>query len=205
MTTKVIESAIDYLMQGGEKPKPAEVVTALLAAERQSKKAKAQYDYGQLLGSWRLGFVSGTREVRWRSPSEGRSRPNSRPVKKPGTGRFLPGLAKIEITYTATNTVKNAVSVGPLQLQLTGPTKFWPNTNSLAFDFTHLKAGVGPLTVYNGGVRGGSERNQIFEAQSLKEQAFFTFFIVKEDFIAARGKGGGLALWTNSKVISSVV
>ncbi len=186
--SKTIEAAVAYLKGEGEKPKPADVVAALLAAEKQSKKEKLRYDYDQFVGTWRLGFVSGTKTVR--------SGPKSTPVKRPGKGRFLPGFAKIEITYTDANTVKNAVSAGPLRLQLSGPTRFWRNTNSLAFDFTHLNAGIGPLTVYNGDMRGGDAQAQTFLSQSLKDQAFFTFFIVEETFIAARGKGGGLALWT---------
>ncbi|MGC1306856.1 MAG: hypothetical protein WA885_06475 [Phormidesmis sp.] len=190
MTSKAIEQAVAYLQQGGNRPNSSALVNALLLAEKESKKTKQDYSYAQLIGAWRLGFVSGTQTVR--------SRPNAKPVKRPGKGRFLPSLTKIEITYTDANTVENAVSLGPLQLRLTGPTCFWPNTNSLAFDFTHLNTSIGPLTLYDGAIRGGAERNQAFKAQSLRDQAFFTFFLVEEDYIAARGKGGGLALWTSS-------
>lgn len=188
MTDGSIEQAVAYLHQRDERPHPTDVVQALVLAEKQSKKVKQHHSYAQLVGSWRLGFVSGTQFVR--------VRPEAKPVKRPGKGRFLPNLTKIEITYTEASTVENAVSIGPLQLRLTGPTCFWPSTNSLAFDFTHLNASVGPLTLYDGGIRGGTERNQTFKAQSLRDQAFFTFFLVEETYIAARGKGGGLALWT---------
>ena len=188
MTSGAIELAVKSLQQGGKRPDPAEVVEALVLAEKQHRKTKQRDRYEQFIGTWRLGFVSGTQTVR--------TRPDAKPVKRPGKGRFLPGLTRIEITYTAASTVENAVSVGPLQLRLTGPTCFWPNTNSLAFDFTRLNASVGPLTLYDGNIRGGAERNQTFKAQSLKDQAFFTFFLVEETYIAARGKGGGLALWT---------
>lgn len=183
-----IKLAVKSLRQGGNRPDSANVVKALVLAEKQHKKTKQRFSYEQLIGTWRLGFVSGTQTVQ--------TRPHAKPVKRPGKGRFLPGLTKIEITYTAAGTVENAVSIGPIHLQLTGPTCFWPNTNSLAFDFTHLNASVGPLTLYNGGIRGGAERDQTFKAQSLKDQAFFTFFLVEDTYIAARGKGGGLALWT---------
>lgn len=183
-----IELAVKFLQQSGARPDSGDVVEALVLAEKQGKKMKQRHRYAQLVGSWRLGFVSGTQIVR--------VRPHAKPVKRPGKGRFLPNLTKIEITYTEASTVENAVSIGPLQLRLIGPTCFWPSTNSLAFDFTHLNASVGPLTLYDGGIRGGTERNQTFKAQSLRDQAFFTFFLVEETYIAARGKGGGLALWT---------
>ena len=192
MNADIIEQAVAYISKGGNKPKPAEVVPALLAIEKQHKKEKRRYDYGQFVGTWQLGFVSGTKTVR--------TGPKSTPIKRPGTGRFLPGFTKIEITYTDQNTVQNAVTLGPVQLQLTGPTQFWPNTNSLAFDFTHIKADLGPLTLYKGDLRGGEKRNQAFAQETLKDQAFFTFFFVKETCIAARGKGGGLALWTASRL-----
>ena len=36
---------------------------------------------------------------------------------------------------------------------------------------------------------------QIFIIKLLKEQAFFNYFYFSKNLIAARGKGGGLALW----------
>ncbi|MGB3294671.1 MAG: hypothetical protein WBB01_16935 [Phormidesmis sp.] len=189
MADEAIKQSVEYLKQGSNRPDPADVVEALLLAEKQRKKLKQRDRYEQFVGTWRLGFVSGTQTVQ--------ASPDAKPVKRPGKGRFLPGLVKIEITYTEASTVENAVSIGPLRLRLTGPTCFWPSTNSLAFDFTHLNASIGPLTVYDGDIRGGTERNQAFKAQSLKDQAFFTFFLVEETYIAARGKGGGLALWTS--------
>lgn len=196
MMIAVMDSAVRYLQAGDDRPATEDVVSALIAAEKQNKRSnKRLYQYEQFLGSWRLGFVSGTQKVR--------PRPASTPVTKPGKGRFLPRFLKVEITYTSDEdraaelfgTVENAVTIGPISLRLSGPTRFWPNTNSLGFDFTALQARLGGLPLYTGSIRGGIERNQIFKAQSLKDQAFFTFFIVEPDYIAARGKGGGLALW----------
>lgn len=96
--------------------------------------------------------------------------------------------------------VKNEVIVGPVRLQLSGPTRFWSKTNSLAFDFTRLKAQVSALTLYQGSIRNGEKRDQAFATQTLKDQAFFTFFCVEPEYIAARGKGGGLALWVRQTV-----
>ena len=211
MTTGAIAAAVSYIQQGGQAPAPADVVAALLAAEKQSKQAKQRYDYAQLVGSWRLGFVSGTQKKR--------PRPGAKPTKVPGTGRFLPKFVTITITYTDADsevddslqetlragadslrenrpTVKNSVSISGLRLQLTGPTRFWPKTNSLGFDFTAITASIGALTLYNGPLRGGEAQAERFGSLPLKEQAFFTFFAVEEQHIAARGKGGGLALWT---------
>jgi hypothetical protein len=193
ITAQAIEQAVRYLQTGGKAPAASDVVAALLAAEKQSKRLRQtsaqHYSYDQLLGSWRLGFVSGTQKVR--------PRPGAKAVKKPGKGRFLPRFVTIGITYGA-DTVENAVTLGPLSLRLNGPTRFWPNTHSLGFDFTVLQAQLGSLRLYKGDMRGGAKQDELFKAQSLKDQAFFTFFIVKPDYIAARGKGGGLALWTKA-------
>lgn len=196
MTNDPIQMAVTYLQQGKQKPNSQAVVSALIAAEKRSKKEKRQYQYKDLLGTWRLGFVSGTQTVR--------SGPNARPVKKPGKGRFLPGFLSVEITYRLKddqssdplNEVDNQVTIGSLQLCLSGPTRFWPKPNALAFDFTELAVSLGNWTPYQGAIRGGKESRQQFEAQTLKDQAFFTFFIVEDTHLAARGKGGGLALWT---------
>lgn len=225
MTADAIELAVNYLQgakPGGtdrQPPAAPEVVAALLAAEKQSKRDKQRYTYEQLIGTWRLGFVSGTQTKRLR--------PEAKPMKTVGKGRFLPRFVTIEIAYEATDpfstgqlsaadsttssesvsevvsasagefgSVQNSVTLGALNLQLQGPTRFWPKTNSLAFDFTEIQVKLGPLRLYNRGVRGGASKNQEFSSQTLKDQAFFTYFMVEPEYIAARGKGGGLALWT---------
>lgn len=194
MATNIIEAAVRYVQTASsQSPAAPSVVEALIAVEKQSKQAKQHYAYEQFLGSWRLGLVSGTLKVQPRG--------GGKSIRQPGKGRYLPRLLKISITYadgapeSLLGTVENVVVAGPFRLKLTGPTRFWAKTNSLAFDFTHIQVQLGALTLYNGSVRGGSAQDQAFEAQSLKDQAFFTFFAVEEDYIAARGKGGGLALW----------
>ena len=205
---EAVEAAVNYLQTGKGKPEPTNVVAALLAIEKQHRKDKPSFQYEDLLGHWRLGFVSGTKSVR--------PRPNAPPVKRPGKGRFLPGWVDVEIVYSREpsskaqyaadaplvpnvrlNAVRNSVTLGPLQLSLFGPTRFWARPNALAFDFTNIAVSLGSWTPYSGAVRGGDDPKK-FKAQSLKDQAFFTFFIVEEQYIAARGKGGGLAVWTRN-------
>ncbi len=49
--------------------------------------------------------------------------------------------------------------------------------------------------IYSGGFRGGKSGAVNFSTQSIAKLPFFAFFLVSEGFIAARGRGGGLALW----------
>ncbi len=112
--------------------------------------------------------------------------------------------------------VANQVAFGALRLTLTGPTAFFLRQRILAFDFTELNLSWGDRTLYQGPIRQGPirqgptrpnttdktpTRRQRFEAtctqpQFLKTQAFFSYFWVTPEAIAARGRGGGLALWT---------
>jgi hypothetical protein len=61
-----------------------------------------------------------------------------------------------------------------------------------------MKVSLFGLKLYDGYIRGGQNREAHFWEQSLKEQAFFTYFLVQNQSIAARGRGGGLALWTKA-------
>jgi hypothetical protein len=189
-----LDQAIAFLTTPSAKPPaPEAVVEALLQAEKTAKQSKVRHTYPQLLGTWRLGFITGTK----------RSRKRAGVIL--GAGRFLPSWVKIHLSYSQSEsgqergTVQNSVEFGPLQLVLTGPTQLWQKTNILAFDFTRMRVSLSGLKLYEGYIRRGQDREARFYEQSVKEQAFFTYFLVQECCIAARGRGGGLALWTRVK------
>lgn len=187
----ILDQAVAFLTTPGVKPPaPSAVVAGLLMAEKTAKRTKLRYAYPQLQGTWRLGLITGTK----------RSRQKAGVIL--GVGRFLPAWVKIHLSYsqllsdTERGTVKNLVELGLLQLVLTGPTQWNSQTNRLAFDFTQIKVSLSGFQLYSGYIRGGQEREVNFYQQSVKEQAFFTYFLVQDRYIAARGRGGGLALWT---------
>ncbi|MEO0540144.1 MAG: hypothetical protein AAFZ80_04665 [Cyanobacteria bacterium P01_A01_bin.105] len=215
-----VASAIAHLQTQSPAPSPRAVVADLLALEKTSKRSQQRYDYRQLLGTWRLGFITGTAKTRQRAGTV------------LGAGRFLPRFVQVQLRYEAANTLDcggvceggvregdvcdegtatptcppgpirpqgsayNLVSLASLTLQLQGPTQYWPKTNSLAFDFTQLQVAIGGFQLYQQSIRGGAERATQFFAEGLKTQAFFTYFLVTPTCLAARGRGGGLALWT---------
>jgi hypothetical protein len=185
-------SSLDYFgSEVLERPDRAGIVTALLTAETAAKRRGAlPIDLGQLGGTWRLRFITGTQTIR-------------RAVKL-GPGRFIPSWVTIELGVSSleeTNgTIHNRVRLGALDLELTGPCRTYSDRRILAFDFTHLRLAIGPITLYRGQVR----NPQIFAEGSLKTQAFFSFFVVDGDRIAARGRGGGLAIWSRVKSESLV-
>jgi hypothetical protein len=196
-TTSSIDPALDqaiaFLTTPSATPAaPDTVVEALLQAEKTAKQTKVRHSYSQLLGTWRLGFVTGTKKSRQRAGVI------------LGAGRFLPKWVKIHLSYSQSvpdqerGTVQNSVELGLLQLVLTGPTQFWQKTNMLAFDFTRIRVSLFGLKLYEGYIRRGQTREAGFYEQSVKEQAFFTYFLVENHCLAARGRGGGLALWTRA-------
>lgn len=171
-----------------ERPQPRDLVTALQAIEKTSK---TSYALSDLVGTWRLSFITGTKKTRKKAGVA------------LGAGRYLPKLFKIQLAYQATTeeqgSVQNSVALGQLQMTLTGPGKFWPKARCLAFDFTQMRVSLGTLTLYQGRIK-PETADQAFYQQSLKEQAFFKYFWVSERGIAARGRGGGLALWYRNEV-----
>lgn len=196
-TTPSINPALDQAIAflttpSATPPVPETVVEALLQVEKTAKQTKVRHSYSQLLGTWQLGLITGTKKSRQRAGVI------------LGAGRFLPKWVKIHLSYSQSlsdqerGTVQNSVELGPLQLVLTGPTQFWQKTNMLAFDFTRIRVSLFGLKLYEGYIRGGQGREGRFYEQSVKEQAFFTYFLVENHCLAARGRGGGLALWTRA-------
>lgn len=179
-------------------PSPSQVVDALIEAEKMSKKQKTHYSFRQLLGTWRLHFVTGTKKTRAKAGIV------------LGAGRYLPKFIKICLTYSErllakppqdiqAGTVENLVKLGGLKLALEGPIKFVPQKNILAFDFTRLNVNFFGIKLYHGYIRGGKTKEQEFYRESVGKQAFFAYFLIQDNFIAARGRGGGLALWILSQ------
>ena len=188
-----IEQAADYLQNKITKPPESQaVVEALIAAEKAAKQTKVDYNYLQLIGNWRLGFITGTKKTRKRAGVV------------LGAGKFLSKLVKIQLSYSKSEdspdkgNVENSVEFGLLKIVLTGPVQFWSKKNILAFDFTRMRLSLSGLKLYQGYIRGGKDREENFDRQTLKQQAFFTYFLIEDNYIAARGKGGGLALWVKS-------
>ena len=188
-------SILEQAAKSNTKPSAAAVVAALLEAEKRAKQNKIRYGFEQLIGNWRLCFITGTKKTRQKAGIV------------LGAGRYIPEwVAKIQIAYSAqavadgeadseTGRVENSVQVGAIVLTLSGPTKFLVNKNILAFDFTRITVKLLGKTVYQGFIRGGEAREAEFFSLSVGKQAFFAYFLVEDGIIAARGRGGGLALW----------
>jgi hypothetical protein len=175
------------------KPDSIDVAQALRETERSEKRFLSADAYPQLLGTWRLVFVSKAKKL---------------------SGQWIPSWVQIQITYGKDTTtpfkpvavetprflgrVYNQVQLGVLKLTLSGPTAFNPANGILAFDFTRFTVELAERSLFSAAMRGGTEREAEFYDLPLKQQAFFRFFWITPQGIAARGKGGGLALWAKN-------
>ncbi len=165
------------------RPNAEQVVDALLQAEKIAKQQRLTYAFEQLDGEWQLWFATGTRKARQGGIG----------LKK---GYYVPKIASVQISFAAeSGAIGNQVQLGLLQLQLTGPARYQEKKNLLAFDFTRLQFLVGKTSLYAGAIRGGEEKEQLFKQTQIAKLPFFAFFLITDTFIAARGRGGGLALW----------
>ncbi|MBD2395603.1 hypothetical protein H6G11_15250 [Cyanobacterium aponinum FACHB-4101] len=173
-------------------PSTKNVYEALILAEKYANQNKIKYDFSQLLGSWQLCFITGTKKSQ---QQRGNFLKN---------GFYLPAIASIIINDSIPENlqqnknqgiIENIVKFGLVQFNVSGICKFINNKNILAFDFLYLKMFILGAKVYETEIRGGKENETTFWDASLKDLAFFSYFLVDENFICARGKGGGLAFW----------
>ncbi len=183
----ILERAAVSLRTKELRPSAKEVVDALLQAEKAAKQQRQVYPLESLFGQWRLCFTA----------------PKNAHLKSGvalGKGFYVPQIAPAQISFHPSPNlsqaeITNSLQFGSLQFKLTGPARYLDKKNLLAFDFTHMELSLFNRAIYSGGFRGGKLKNADFEQQSISKLPFFAFFLVTKDFIAARGRGGGLALW----------
>ncbi|NHC33654.1 hypothetical protein [Scytonema millei] len=165
------------------RPAAKVVVSALLQAERAAKQQRLVYPLESLLGDWRLYFTA----------------PRNAKLKNgiaQGNGFYIPQIAPAQISFHAREylEISNQIQFGSLLFKLTGPARYLGKKNLLAFDFTQMQLCLFNRTVYQGKFNSGKKLGS-FEEQPISKLPFFAFFLVTEDYIAARGRGGGLAIW----------
>ncbi|OKH40577.1 hypothetical protein NIES2119_02935 [[Phormidium ambiguum] IAM M-71] len=203
MTTNLVSSTTpDFLVtlakatvlgQKSDRPPAANVVTALLKSEKFTKQQHINYPLESLIGSWRLHFVVSPKKSRQRSGI------------KMGNGFYVPRFVKANISFYPADAnqnlnphqlkIGNQLQVGLISFKFNSPAKFLGKKNLLAFDFTQIQVGFLGQTIYSGAFRGGQKKNQEFAQKHIRDLPFFAFFAIGENYIAARGRGGGLAIW----------
>ncbi|KZL49821.1 hypothetical protein [Nodularia spumigena] len=187
-TSTLSQAVAAYRGQGGARPTAQIIVNALLQAEKAAKQERLSYPFESLLGKWQLCFATGTKKARKRGGII------------LGKGLYVPKFVAVQISFSlqpdsTKGEIGNQVQLGPVLLQLTGQAKYLGKKNLLAFDFNYLLFSLFGRIIYNQQIRSSQAQSEDFYEQSIAKLPFFAFFLVTPDFIAARGRGGGLALW----------
>ena len=193
VATTLTEAASAFRDSTPKRPKAAAVVSALLEAEKAAKQQRLTYPLEYLLGNWRLCFVT-----------TAKAKEQSGIVR--GRGWYLPKVfIKAHISFSnpvemsvgkpGAAAIGNQLEVGAFTLKLTGPALYLGKKNLLAFDFYQMQLSLFGRVIYSGNFRKRQGKEGDFYQRLIGELAFFSFFMVADDFIAARGRGGGLALW----------
>lgn len=177
------------------RPTATELVKALLDAEAEARQDKPSYQFTNLLGIWNLRFITGTKV----------SRNGTKSLF--GTGWYVPQWAKLRIIYTSRDrsedlaselepgAIENSVDLGAIALSLQGPCKLWSAKRLLGFDFTRARVKIFGVKVYDGFIGKGEAKEAAFDGEAFSKLPFFAFFTMTEKAIAARGRGGGIAIW----------
>lgn len=150
--------------------------TALLELERLSRREGSGLRLEDLIGCWRLDQLWG----------KGNSRPSSI------SAALLRGLAaRLEIAAGATADhlrLGNAVNLGALELRFEGEGQLQGRRPLLVFWFERLQLRLGSMVLLERPLPRPKEKRMPFFALIAAERT-------GEGWLAARGRGGGLALW----------
>jgi hypothetical protein len=159
---------------------------------------KSNISFADLAGEWRLCFVTGA------------SKSKQKRGIKLGRGYYLPKFIFASITFTphllsnTEGTVANQLKFGGFQLKFTGPCRYPGKKNLLIFDFTQIQLDFLGRTIYQNKIRSGKLKESemtvpisqdVPSPLVVAKMPFFAFFWAGKNEIAARGRGGGLALW----------
>ncbi|MCY7369118.1 MAG: hypothetical protein LH474_13310 [Chamaesiphon sp.] len=190
--TTILNQAAQSVVGGADlqenRPTKEVMVNALQSAEIFARRDKLVIPFESLIGEWRLCFATGAKKDKQRGGI------------KLGSGFYFPKVTPASIAFTQdsgslTGTATNKLIVAAVQFKFTGPCRYLGKKNLLAFDFTQIQLKILGATIYQGKIRSGKRGGKDFEQLSIANLPFFAFFWAGEHSIAARGRGGGLALW----------
>lgn len=187
-------------MLTGTSPKiPTQTLLGRLLDREKIAQPQPSQTFAQFIGTWRLCFVTGTKK------------PHQHKDLIIGNGFYIPRWVTMQIVYSPGNPteygpqtsnsvgqIANQVHWGGLSLSLTGPARCWAKKNIMTFDFTRIEFKAFGKILYRGFIRGGQASEQTFWDAHVRTQAFFVYFLIHEQVLAARGRGGGIALWAKT-------
>lgn len=146
----------------------------LLHLEKQARRTGSGLTASELLGCWQLNTI-------W---PKGQTKANAL------NGWLLRSLgACLEISHGSGDRLqlRNAVTLSGLTLQFTGPGELNGRQPLLKFRFEQVELLLGRFTLL---------KRKLPSPEKLREPFFALISRSSEGWMAARGRGGGLAFWT---------
>ena len=146
----------------------------LLTRERQVRTEGSGINADDVIGCWQLQTI-------W---PKGQSDANT---LSGWLLRSLGACLEISLDDDKQLRLRNAVNLGALALQFSGPGELGGGRPLLSFHFEHVRLTLGAITLLQ----------RSLPAPPAKRKPFFA--LIHRDssgWLAARGRGGGLALWT---------
>lgn len=185
-----VMAVLRQAMASTDRPSSQAVTEALLAAEQQGKRQPQVISPASLLGTWQLQFTAP-------------KKPTYKAGQLVGKGFYVPKVATATLAFSLDADrsealmIQNQLQVGALRLRFIGPAKLLAKKNLLAFDFVRLQLFLGQLRLVNL-LLNGSTSPETFGQTAVGKLPFFSFFAAESHYLAARGRGGGLALWVKA-------
>jgi hypothetical protein len=165
-----------------DRPAPSEAIEALLSLEKALKKTPVPIPWAAIVGTWQLRLASGARKTK-------------RGLKL-GKGFYLPSWVYAAIGFAAAGRIQNQLRLGALEIRFTGPCRLLPRRNIVVFDFTQVQLLLGEKVLYSRSL--GKYPEEEFATRPVAQLPFFVFLWASPMAIAARGRGGGLAIWVKA-------
>jgi hypothetical protein len=184
------EAILDRAIGSSDRPNAGEVVLALLQLEKARKADRSSIPAASLMGNWRLYFVTPKKVKLGDRRLSGFYLPS-----------FIPAAISFQPNPDGTIGITNQITIGLIGLKLNGPARYDEKKRLLAFDFTQLEVSVLGKKVYEGKFP-GPRQGKNFDDIPIGRLPFFSFFQVTDRFVAARGRGGGLAIWVKATASS---
>jgi hypothetical protein len=179
MTSSASAAIIDQVATA-TRPATSAVVAALLDLEKSGKNTPIPFEH--LAGTWQLRFASGAKKTK-----QG---------LKLGKGYYLPSWVYAAISFDPTGKIMNQLRLGALEIRFTGPCRLHDKKNIVVFDFLQLQILLGNQVLLNRYV--GKYPIDEFGERPIAKLPFFVFLAASTEAIAARGRGGGLAIWVKA-------
>jgi len=175
------KAALETLAQSAltREEEPEAVFDAIRVLEKARKEVDGSNFEKQLTGSWRLVYTTGTKQT------EG----------EVGRINYVPIVA-VQTFDMEKRFIRNGVYLGPLTLEFEGKLTWIQDRLRLEFDFDELKL-CGFSVPLPDALRSTLGMKS---STPYKRQPAFDFVAADEKIMAARGAGGGVALWLRNEL-----